>query len=149
MMNSTELKKALDHAARLRGGRLDAQKPEFHQKVNKATRHDIKLELDVQCQNLIERRLLAVFLDIGLLGEEGESETDMAERRWVVDPIDGTVNFAYGIPHACVSIALQQRGHRQTSAYHNVVGVIYDPFADELWTAIRGQPAWLNGRGFT
>jgi myo-inositol-1(or 4)-monophosphatase len=67
----------------------------------------------------------------------------------VVDPIDGTVNFAYGIPHACVSIALQQRGDGEEAfadGYETVVGVVYDPFSDEVWTAIRGQPARLNGR---
>jgi myo-inositol-1(or 4)-monophosphatase len=69
----------------------------------------------------------------------------------VVDPIDGTVNFAYGIPHACVSIALQQRAQTPGVAeyedgYQTLVGVVYDPFCDELWTAIRGQAARLNGK---
>jgi myo-inositol-1(or 4)-monophosphatase len=69
----------------------------------------------------------------------------------VVDPIDGTVNFAYGIPHACVSIALQQRAKPPGSAefedgYRTLVGVVYDPFCDELWIAIRGQAARLNGK---
>ena len=64
----------------------------------------------------------------------------------MVDPIDGTVNFTYEIPHACVSIALQSRmGTTGTEKdYKSVVGVVYDPFCDEMWTAIRGQPAKLN-----
>ena len=73
--------------------------------------------------------------------------------RWVVDPIDGTVNFTYGIPHACVSIALQVRTRSKAKAkaqsaegFHSIVGVVYDPFTDEMWTAIRGQPARLNGK---
>ena len=122
-------------------------------KVNSETSHDIKLELDVRCQNLIERKLRAVFPDIALLGEEGSSGDADAEFRWVVDPIDGTVNFASGIPHAAVSIALQARspkarirnpsGHPASRIPHHttVLGVIYDPFTDELWTAIRGEPA--------
>jgi myo-inositol-1(or 4)-monophosphatase len=61
----------------------------------------------------------------------------------VIDPIDGTVNFAFGIPHACVSIALQARGRR---GYETVLGVVYDPFVDECWTALRGKPARLNGK---
>jgi len=74
-----------------------------------------------------------------------------AEYRWVVDPIDGTVNFAYGIPHACVSIALQQGGQNPAAAgfedgYQTLAGVVYDPFCDELWTGIRGQAARLNGK---
>lgn len=123
-------------------------------KANEVTSHDIKLELDVLCQKLIEKKLAAAFPEITVLGEEGDSSLADAEYRWVVDPIDGTVNFAYGIPHACVSIALQRRvaevqdlkSKTQSSVYESIVGVIYDPFQDELWTAIRGQAAKLNGR---
>jgi myo-inositol-1(or 4)-monophosphatase len=115
------------------------------------TQHDIKLALDVRCQKLIEKSLLAAFPQAALLGEEGDARDVHSEYRWVVDPIDGTVNFAYGIPHASVSIALQQRTSRPTAAsyedaYETLTGVVYDPFADELWTAIRGEPARLNGR---
>jgi myo-inositol-1(or 4)-monophosphatase len=122
--------------------------------VNEEHLHDIKLELDVRCQRLIEKTLWKSFPTIPLLGEEGISGDAQAEARWVVDPIDGTVNFTYGIPHACVSIALQERkaGPSRESAassdeaYQTVVGVVYDPFCDELWTAMRDQPARLNGR---
>ncbi len=125
--------------------------------VNLSTQHDIKLELDVRAQRLIERKLSAAFPRVALLGEEGVCGDSHAEHRWVVDPIDGTVNFTYGIPHACVSIALQ--GRRQKSEvrspkseivcpdqYETILGVVYDPFTDELWTAIRGRRARLNGR---
>ena len=78
-------------------------------KVNVATAHDIKLELDVRCQRTIERILRRAFPQTSILGEEGIVGDPHAMSRWVVDPIDGTVNFAYGIPHACVSIALQVR----------------------------------------
>ena len=114
--------------------------------VNFASQHDIKLELDVRSQRLIVRRLRAAFPDVAVLGEEGCSGDPNAKARWVVDPIDGTVNFAYGIPHACVSIALQTRGPRPGGKYVTVVGVVYDPFVNELWTAIRGGPARLNGK---
>ena len=133
-------------------------------KANEITAHDIKLELDVRCQKLIEKKLHAAFPNISLLGEEGDAGDESAEYRWVVDPIDGTVNFAHGIPHASVSIALQKRDEwRVTSDEKKVrksrsepvtrhpspvtlIGVVYDPFQDELWTAIRGQPARLNSR---
>ena len=108
-------------------------------RVNSAEAHDIKLELDVQCQALIEKILAAAFPQIPVLGEEGSTGNVNAEYRWVIDPIDGTVNYFFGMPHACVSIALQ---HRAAS----VVGVIYDPFTDELWTTVRGGPALLNGK---
>ena len=125
-------------------------------KINSATQYDIKLELDVRCQKLIKRTLRKAYPHIAILGEEGVWGDTQAEQRWVVDPIDGTVNFARGIPHACVSIALQVRGRRSevrsqrlecgSDVYRTIVGVVYDPFCDVLWTAIRGQPARLNGR---
>ncbi len=114
------------------------------------TQHDIKLELDVQSQKLIEETLCGAFPETALLGEEGVAGREDAEYRWVVDPIDGTVNFAYGIPHACVSIALQQRAKSRRNAdyedgYQTLLGVVYEPFCDELWTARRGRPARRNG----
>ncbi|MDR3456583.1 MAG: inositol monophosphatase family protein [Verrucomicrobiae bacterium] len=108
-------------------------------RVNSAEAHDIKLELDVRCQALIERILAAGFPQIPVLGEEGSTGDTTAEYRWVIDPIDGTVNYFYGMPHAAVSIALQHRGK-------SVVGVIYDPFTDELWTTTKGEPTRLNGK---
>jgi myo-inositol-1(or 4)-monophosphatase len=108
-------------------------------RVNSAEAHDIKLELDVRCQALIEKILRAAFPDIPVLGEEGISGDMNAAYRWVVDPIDGTVNYFFGMPHAAVSIALE---HNQKS----VVGVIYDPFTDEIWTAVKGAPTRLNGK---
>ena len=125
-------------------------------KANEITSHDIKLELDVRCQKLIEKKLHQAFPNVALLGEEGDAGDEDAEYRWVVDPIDGTVNFAHGIPHAAVSIALQKKvsnskrhtvGHgTRNTEYVTLLGVVYDPFQDELWTALRGQPARMNGR---
>jgi myo-inositol-1(or 4)-monophosphatase len=133
-------------------------------RVNSALAHDIKLELDVRCQKLIEKNLRAAFPQISLLGEEGCSGDANSEYRWVVDPIDGTVNYAFGIPHAAVSIALQKRDEcrvasdeknaRSRTQFHvtrhashvTLLGVIYEPFTGELWTAMRGGPTRLNGR---
>ncbi|HVV01959.1 MAG TPA: inositol monophosphatase family protein, partial [Verrucomicrobiae bacterium] len=67
-------------------------------RANAVTQHDIKLELDVRCQKLIERTLRSAFPNVALLGEEGVAGNPEADDRWVVDPIDGTVNFAYTIP---------------------------------------------------
>ncbi len=108
-------------------------------RVNSAEAHDIKLELDVRCQALIEKILATAFPEIPVLGEEGSTGDVTAEYRWVIDPIDGTVNYFYGMPHAAVSIALQHRAE-------SVVGVIYDPFTDEIWTTTKGQPTRLNGK---
>jgi len=108
-------------------------------RINSSEAHDIKLELDVRCQAIIEKILAKAFPEIPALGEEGITGDISAEYRWVIDPIDGTVNYAFGIPHAATSIALE---HKEKS----VVGVIYDPFADELWTTIKGEPTRLNGK---
>ena len=112
-------------------------------RVNSAEAHDIKLELDVRCQKLIEKILRQAFPEIPLLGEEGDSGNVNAEYRWVVDPIDGTVNYFFGMPHAAVSIALQRR---KGKIYETIIGVIYEPFTDELWTATLGGKTKLNGR---
>lgn len=115
--------------------------------VGQVARHDIKLELDVRCQRLIERTLARAMPGIPVLGEEGDQGGGDRRRRWVVDPIDGTVNYAHGIPHACVSIALQERRtERPNASFETRVGVVYDPFCGELWSAQAGRPARLNGR---
>ena len=156
-MNKFSSKKALASAvdAARAAGAIMRKNLFVEKKANEITSHDIKLELDVRCQKLIEKKLHAAFPEIALLGEEGEAGDANAEYRWVVDPIDGTVNFAHGIPHASVSIALQRRvegrgsrvGKRARHPSHVILlGVVYDPFQDELWTAIRDQPARLNGR---
>jgi myo-inositol-1(or 4)-monophosphatase len=128
-------------------------------RVKVAEAHDIKLELDVRCQQLIGKILRAAFPQIPLLGEEGDSGDVNAEYRWVVDPIDGTVNYFFGMPHAAVSIALQVRSPKSEvqsrrnltpatrhPSHVTLLGVIYGPFTDELWTAVRGGPARLNGK---
>ena len=118
-------------------------------KINEATQRDIKLELDVRCQRKIESMLSKAHPEIAVLGEEENAGDVESELRWVVDPIDGTVNFTYGIPHACVSIALQQRlakRNKYGENYETIIGAVYDPFVEELWTAIRGQAAKLNGK---
>ncbi len=141
---------ALATQAARAAGRIMYREADRPKHINETSHHDIKLELDVRCQKLIERRLLAAFPDHGFYGEEGKSGAADAGWRWVVDPIDGTVNYTYGIPHACVSIALQRqvpgRSSRARPGYQTMVGVVYDPFCRELWTAVRGGPAQRNGR---
>ena len=150
-MKKNELKRALACAvnAARSAGKLMRQNLGVVKKVNAATQHDVKLELDVQCQKLIEALVLKEFPHTAILGEEGVCGDQSSDCRWVIDPIDGTVNYAYGIPHACVSIALQKVNADSVATRASggmVVGVVYDPFQDELWTAIEGEPARLNGK---
>jgi len=109
--------------------------------VNEMQRHDIKLELDVQSQKLITDMILARFPDHAILGEEGGEIGGNGEIEWIVDPIDGTVNYFFGIPHFCVSIAARKRESKEL-----LIGVIFDPMQNETWTVVRGEEAQLNGK---
>jgi myo-inositol-1(or 4)-monophosphatase len=140
-MKQIRLKSALTAAVKAARDAGKIMRANWHKpkRVNSSEAHDIKLELDVRCQKIIEKILRARFPEIPLLGEEGVSGDVDAAYRWVVDPIDGTVNYFYGMPHAAVSIALE---HQKKS----IVAVIYDPFTDEIWTSIKGAPTRLNGK---
>lgn len=107
--------------------------------VDKFEAHDIKLDLDVRAQRLIEEVILSAFPGHAIYGEEGVAGAADSPSQWIIDPIDGTVNFFHNLPHFCVSIALREGEHLS-------LGVIYDPMRDELWTARRGGPAFLNFR---
>lgn len=145
-MTDSELKRALKAAtdAAHAAGAVMRKNLRLSKRINAEQQHDIKLELDVRCQQLIERTLRAAFRDIPVLGEEGVRGDTGAAERWVVDPIDGTVNFTYGIPHACVSIALQSR--EGSGQHETLLGVVYDPFLEEMFTATARGPARLNGQ---
>jgi len=131
---------AAENAARAAGDLLRAG---FHlpRRVNSAEAHDIKLAIDVEAQDLITKMLLGEFAQHSLYGEEGLVGDQSSEHQWVVDPLDGTVNFFYGIPHFCVSIALRWKSEI-------IVGVIYDPVRDELWAGQKGESPTLNGNPF-
>jgi len=131
---------AAEKAARAAG---DLLRKNFHQskRVNAAEAHDIKLEIDVITQELITRSLLKEFPQHALYGEEGIVGDQLSEHQWIVDPLDGTVNYFYGIPHFCVSIAFRFQGEI-------IAGVIYDPMRDEMWCGQKGEKPRLNGHHF-
>ena len=124
-------------AARI-AGRMMRENAATDLVVNEQDKFDIKIELDVQCQNAISQHLLAAFPDHAIFGEEGLAGDQSSPWQWIVDPIDGTMNFFHGIPHYCVSIALRHEGKL-------LLGVIYDPCQEELWLAENGE-ATLNGQ---
>ena len=128
---------AAENAARA-AGKLLRQNFRGHKRVKVLAAHDIKLEIDVQAQELIGKLLLEKFPAHALYGEEGIVGDQSSDHQWIVDPLDGTVNYFYGIPHFCVSIALRLQNEI-------VVGVIYDPVRDEMWTGQRGEISKLNG----
>jgi len=126
------------HAAR-EAGKLLTREFGRPPDVNEFHAHDIKLALDVESQDLITRHILGRFPDHALYGEEGIAGNERSEWQWIVDPIDGTVNYFYGLPHYCISIALRRAGEIQ-------LGVIYDPSRDELWETVIGGESLLNGK---
>jgi myo-inositol-1(or 4)-monophosphatase len=105
----------------------------------KSSPTDLVSEADHAAERLIRERLAAARPGDGFLGEEGGDAAGTTGLRWIVDPLDGTINFLFGIPQWAVSIACEdERG--------TIVGVVYDPMRDELWTAEREGPALLDGR---
>ena len=104
----------------------------------KSTPTDLVSEADVGTERLIRARLADARPDDAILGEEGDDRPGTSGLRWVVDPLDGTVNFLFGIPQWCVSIACEDGDG-------TVVGVVYDAMREETWSATRDGPATLDG----
>jgi len=96
---------------------------------------------DLKAEKVLREELHRARPDYGLLMEEsGATAGDPAtERRWIVDPLDGTTNFLHGLPHFAISIGLEERGEL-------IAGVVFDPIKDELFYAEKGQGAYLNDR---
>ena len=106
--------------------------------VEEKSRHDYVSEVDRMAEAEIVRELRRAFPDHAVLGEES-GRTGKSDKVWVVDPLDGTHNYLRGFPHFCVSIGFLDHGDP-------VHGVIYDPLRDELYTASKGDGAFLNDR---
>ncbi|MGO9558585.1 MAG: inositol monophosphatase family protein [Acidimicrobiales bacterium] len=105
---------------------------------SKSTRTDLVTEADRASEQMIVARLRAERPDDAVLGEEGGSHVGSSGLTWVVDPLDGTINFVYGFPAFCVSIACQAGEER-------LVGAVFDPLRDETFCAVAGRGATLNG----
>jgi myo-inositol-1(or 4)-monophosphatase len=103
---------------------------------------DLVTESDLASERLIIERIKTYHPRHAILAEESGASDPGAgqdEWRWIIDPLDGTTNYAHGYPCFCVSIGLEYQGRME-------VGVVYDPMRDELFSAERGQGASLNGR---
>jgi myo-inositol-1(or 4)-monophosphatase len=123
-------------------GRILAER--FGHKIEISNKSDIDLvtESDLAAEGLIIDRIKTHYPRHSILAEESgvtnphDHESDW---RWIIDPLDGTTNYAHGYPCFCVSIALEHQANL-------VIGVVYDPLRDEMFAAERGQGASLNGR---
>ena len=102
--------------------------------------HDVKLQLDLECQEIAESTIRTHFPDHSFLGEERADDNEGAQEgyQWIVDPIDGTINFSHGLPFWCCSVAV--RKDEQV-----VAGAVFAPMLKELYTARIDGPAQCNG----
>jgi len=110
-----------------------------HQKVEHKGAVDLVTEADKASERLLVERLSAVLPEASILAEEGSGVERSARVRWIVDPLDGTTNYAHGYPVFSVSIALERNGTV-------VLGVVLDPTRNECFTAVHGLGAFLNGQ---
>ena len=105
---------------------------------NKEGINNLVTEADHASEKAIVETIGEAFPDHFILSEEvGELKTD-SEFKWIIDPIDGTVNYAHGIPLCCVSIGLEERGEM-------IFGAVYNPLMNEFFIAEKGKGAWMNG----
>ena len=113
-----------------RGGELDID--------YKDTRANLVTIADHESQRAVAETILTAFPDHAIDGEEGTAGNSGAADVWYVDPLDGTTNFAHGLPFFCVSVGLRSRGR-------TVAGAVYDPMRDEMFVAALSGGASLNG----
>jgi myo-inositol-1(or 4)-monophosphatase len=125
----------------LRAGEIQRARRESGFTIAKKGSIDLVTEVDLECEHLCRAILADRFPDHDILAEElssGPGEPARGHYRWVFDPLDGTTNYAHGLPIFCASLALELDGRA-------IAGAIYDPSREELFTAERGGGAYLNG----
>jgi myo-inositol-1(or 4)-monophosphatase len=137
-MSSAERRVATD-AARAAGHLLRDALHDPRSVSFKGTPTNLVTEMDARAERLVSDRLREAFPQDAMLGEEGGTRPGTSGRRWIIDPLDGTTNYAHGLPIFAVSIALEVDGRV-------ALGVVYDPNRDELFVAERGGGAWLGER---
>jgi myo-inositol-1(or 4)-monophosphatase len=138
--DSTEVLAVAERAARDAGAMLLARFTGGADAIGeifvKSTSTDLVSEADLAAEKAIRAVLAEACPDDAVMGEEGDDTPGTSGRRWIVDPLDGTINYLYGLPAWCVSVACE-----------GVAGVVFDPLADELFAspATAGGPATCNG----
>ncbi len=136
-MNKPKIKsvllKCLKDAGKVLKASINAKKS-----IEKKTILSIVTQIDKKCEKIIVRNIQKAFPDHAILTEESPP-MGKSPCRWIIDPLDGTSNFAHSFPVSCVSIAYEENGVLQ-------MGGVYDPFRDELFLGIRGGGATLNGK---
>ncbi len=106
----------------------------------KSNVYDVVTRADKESEDFIVRAILDRYPDHKILGEEGGYRgNENSDYMWVIDPLDGTTNYSQGLPLYCISVALQYKGE-------TIAGVVYAPYVDELFTAVKGGGAYLECR---
>ena len=140
MSERDEVRELAERLAREAGAIQRERYEREHQIRTKSAQIDLVTEVDTACEAVIVAGITSARPGDAILAEEGSGEDRPdADWRWVVDPLDGTMNYAHGYPRFCVSIGIEHRGAA-------AVGVVFDPLLDECFVATRGEGARLNGR---
>lgn len=126
------------HCARAAGRLLVAGRASVRAVDTKTSPTDVVTQMDLAAERTVIELLASARRDDGVLAEEGGDRPGSSGVRWVLDPLDGTVNYLYGIGHYAVSLAAEVAGEV-------TVGVVHDPQRGETFTALRGRGAWLDG----
>ncbi len=126
-------------AAAYRGGEIIRSRVGKTHDIGKKGAIDLVTEADTGSEKAVIEEIQKVFPDHGVLAEESGESGSVSDHQWIIDPLDGTTNFAHGIPIFCVSIAYAHSGDLQ-------VGVVFNPVSGELFTGVKGSGAQLNNR---
>ncbi|MFW6365735.1 MAG: inositol monophosphatase family protein [Spirochaetota bacterium] len=109
--------------------------------VHYKSRTDLVTSIDNEAEAYILKRIRESFPDSDIIAEESGVNSTGSGFVWIIDPLDGTNNFAHGLPHFCVSIGLYSRERREV-----IAGCVYNPVLSELFSAMKGEGAYLNRR---
>lgn len=123
----------------LRAGKIQLSRMSNLHEIGYKGSINIVTEVDRECEELIVGEIHKKFPEDDVLAEEGSGKRTKSGVRWIVDPLDGTVNYAHDFPFFCVSIAIEKEGEL-------IAGVVYDPCRDEMFEAKKGGGAKLNGK---
>ena len=129
--------------AALAAGKIQAEHANKIQSISEKSglRGDVVTEVDLLCEKEIIDRIQKVFPRDTILAEESGETLGSLSKKWIIDPLDGSLNYSHGYPCYCVSIGVEHNDEL-------VVGVIYNPNLDELFVAEKGQGATINGKNF-
>lgn len=145
-LESSALVALAEEAARAAGVLVHGGRPERLEVDTKSSPTDVVTQMDTTAEELLRKLVGRRRPEDGLLGEEAGLEAGTSGLTWVIDPIDGTVNYLYGLPTFAVSVAVVTGDPTTPGAWTPLAGCVHSPATGLTWTAVRGGGAYLNGR---